>query len=218
LARGLREEGNGRMTEKQNNDAARVVGDVMKALSGDPLLDPTKVTKDALEARFLDPKAVDEILQLKAIFDQVAAGNPVDVDQLARQLDEVVADLERDSNIRKSAREIHKIQGDLQDKEAEIAMVGGMLDGLPTDGSPLDPQQVDELKSQIEDLMAKLAGDPDLRPEDVNLDTLKEMGLGDKVTDQLMMLKTLHDDLASGKPVDVENLKESLAAVLDVLK
>jgi hypothetical protein len=93
-----------------------------------------------------------------------------------------------------------------------------MLDGLPTDGSPLDPKQVDELQSQIEDLMAKLAGNPDLRPEDCTPDTLREMGLGDKVTYQLIMLKTLYDDLASGKPVDVEKLKDGLAAVLKDLE
>lgn len=214
----LKNSGNLKTTPDQNKKTNQSVDDVIKALSGDPLLDPTKVTKDHLEARFLDPKAVDQILQLKAIFDQVAAGKPVNVDQLTRQLDAVVADLERDSSIRKSAREIHKIQGDLQHKEADIALLNGMLDGLPTDGSPLDPTKVDELQSQIEDLMAKLAGNPDLRPEDVNLDTLKEMGLGVKVTDQLLMLKTLHDDLASGDALDLENLKEGLAAVLKDLE
>ena len=218
LGEDLRGSGNAKTTDKQNNEATHIIADVMKSLSGDPLLDPTKVTKDSLEAKFLDPKAVDEILKLKSIFDRVAAGKPVDVDQLTRQLDEVVADLERDSNIRKSARELRKIEGDLQDKEAEMALVSGMLDGLPTDGSPLDPKQVDELKSQIEDLMAKLAGDPDLRPEDANLDTLREKGLGDKVTDQLLMLKNLYDDLASGGLVDVEKLKDGLASVLDVLR
>jgi hypothetical protein len=80
LAGDLRESGNVKTTDKQNNDATHILGDVMKSLSGDPLLDPTKVTKDALEAKFLDPKAVDEILQLKAIFDQVATGKPVDID------------------------------------------------------------------------------------------------------------------------------------------
>merc|ERR1712214_272123 len=73
------------------------VAEVMKDLANDPELDPKTINRRTLRKSGVDPKAIDEIMKLKTIYDEVDDGKAVDIPKIRQELDEVINDLEENA-------------------------------------------------------------------------------------------------------------------------
>jgi hypothetical protein len=92
----------------QDYEIQKSVRDIMKDLAGDQELDPENMTKKGLRQKGLDPTTIDELMKLKVIWNEVKDGKPVDASHLKDELDEVIAEIEKDAEHKRAEDDILK--------------------------------------------------------------------------------------------------------------
>jgi hypothetical protein len=92
----------------QDYEIQKSVKDIMKGLAGDQELDVGNITKKGLRQKGLDPVTIDELMKLKVIWNEVKDGKPVDASHLKEELDEVIAEIEKDAEDKRAEDEIMK--------------------------------------------------------------------------------------------------------------
>jgi len=74
--------------------------------------------------------------------------------------------MKREAIIKKSQREIQKIEENVETKREDINKIQELENSLPKKGKTT-PAQNDKIKNQIIDIMRDLANDPKLNPDDI---------------------------------------------------
>ena len=96
-------------------------------------------------------------------------------------------------------------------------LIADIQSGLPASG-PVPAKIKDKLKSQIEDLIKKISGDPNLTPQDCTAPNLTNKDLPESSKEHLTKLKDLHDQLSAPSPVDAAQLAKYLDKILTSLR
>merc|ERR1711976_336061 len=112
--------------EDQDYEVMCVIRDVMRDISGDPKLDPPKVTKRGLKKQGLNDRTVDELMKLQVIYLEVMDGKPVDIKHLRAEIDAVMAELKRDGQLQRSERMIGELKDDVKHKKDDINKIKHM--------------------------------------------------------------------------------------------
>merc|ERR1711935_899166 len=201
-------------TPAQNKELMREVTQIMRDIAKDPKLDPPAVNKRMLRAKNLSPTAIDEEMKLKHIYDEVAAGKPVDIRHLRAELDDVMYEMEQDAKNEKAEVEILKDDDEIVHEQHDIDKLKGLENALGKDGMTTEDQDY-EIMMAIRDIMRDLAKDPKLEPVKVTKKGLERKNYTPRVVDELMRLKTIYDEVASGKPVDIAHLRAEIDAVME---
>lgn len=203
----------GLTTPRQDKQLARQIGDLMRDLANDQSLDPAIVTEDSLKASGLPEKVVLQELKLKDLLDLLLDPKPVDIAHLRAELDSIMKDLQKAMDLEEA--EV-AIIADAANKLQDINLLKDFEDKLPNDGLTTPAQNL-ELKADIEKIMRDLAKDPELDPQTVNKENLREKGLSPSTIDEILLLKDLWDDLAKEKPLDVKDLKANLEKITNLM-
>ena len=203
----------GLTTPAQDKVLAGQIKELMRDLANEPSLDPSKVTEDSLKASGLPEKVVLQELKLKSLLDLLLDPKPVDIAHLRAELDSLMKDLEK--AVGREEAEV-AIIGDAANKLQDINLLKDFEDKLPADGLTMPAQNL-ELKADIEKIMRDLAKDPELDPQTVNKENLREKGLSPSTIDEILLLKDLWDDLAKEKPLDVKDLKAKLEKITNLM-
>merc|ERR1711935_1162976 len=201
-------------TPAQNKELMREVTQIMRDIAKDPKLDPPAVNKRMLRAKGLSPTTIDEEMKLKHIYDEVCAGKPVDIRHLRAELDDVMFEMEQDAKHEKEEVEFLKNTDDIVHEQHDIDKLKGLEDALGKDGMTTEDQDY-EIMMAIRDIMRALAKDPKLEPVKVTKKGLERKNYTPRVVDELMRLKTIYDEVASGKPVDIAHLRAEIDAVME---
>jgi predicted transcriptional regulator len=193
----------GMTTEDMDYEIMMEIRDIMRDLAHDPLLEPIKVTKSGLKRKGHGTRTVDELMKLKQIYEEVASGKPVEINQ--------------DIRVKKSEREIVAIKEDVEHKKDDIGKLEGLEKALGETGSTTKAQD-DMIKKEIAGIMRDLANDPNLDPPTVTKRSLAANGMTPRLIDEEMKLKKIYMEVAGGKPVDIKKLRAELEAVMEEIE
>merc|ERR1711935_795485 len=200
-------------TPAQNKELMREITEIMRDIAKDPKLDPAKVNKRILRAKGLSPTTIDEEMKLKHIYDEVASGKPVDIRHLRAELDDVMYEMEQDAKHEKAEVEALKNTDPIAHEKHDIDRLKGLEGHLGKTGMTTEDQDY-EIMCEIRDVMRDLANDPHLEPVKVTKSGLEKKGYSPRLVDELMKLKRIYDEVASGKPVDIAHLREEMDDVM----
>jgi len=204
-------------TKDQDQDIKDTVLKMMRDLADDQNLSPKTITRQTLRLKKLDPQTIDEIMKLKNIYLEVEAGKPVDIKHIREELDEVIHELDEDVEEKKSQREIIQSKDHEEHLIHDSHIIRDLESHLPMTGMTTEKQDY-EIKYEVTEIMRDLASDQSLNPEKVSKYSLKKMDLSPKTINEIMKLKQIYDEVASGKPVDIKHIREELDLVLDQIE
>jgi hypothetical protein len=124
-------------------------------------------------------------MALKDIHDKVKDGQPVDANELKNALENMKKAIDDDVKDKQEQKDIINNP----DKTDSLNHVGNSIDkttdALPDSGETT-PDQNYKVKSDVENMIKNLTGDPSINPETLTKDDLKKMGLDDKTIDEIM--------------------------------
>jgi predicted transcriptional regulator len=204
-------------TPEQNKELMREITQIMRDLAKDPKLEPATVTKMSLRNKGLSPTRIDEEMKLKNIYDEVALGKPVGVTHLRAELDDVMYEMEQDAAKEKAQVELMKNTDVIAHEKADIDKLKGLEDALGKDGMTTEDQDY-EIMMAIRDIMRDLAKDPKLEPVKVTKKGLERKKYTPRVVEELLKLKKIYDEVASGKPVDIAHLRAEMDDIMEELE
>ena len=186
---------------------------VMRDLAKDQGLEPESVSKMGLRKKGLSPTTIDEEMKLKKIYMEVAAGKPVDIKQLRLELDDVRWEMEQDALKEQKEVALLKSGDDIAHEQHDIDRLKKLEDALGGQGMTTEDQDY-AIMCEIRDIMRDLAKDAKLEPVRVNKKGLERKGYTPRTVDELMKLKHIYDEVASGKSVDIAHLREEMDDVM----
>jgi predicted amino acid-binding ACT domain protein len=204
-------------TAAQNKELMREITQIMRDLAKDPKLDPATVNKRSLRAKGLSPATIDEEMKLKHIYDEVASGKAVDVRHLRAELDDVMFEMEQDAIREREEAEFLKNTDEIFHEQHDVDELKGLEDGLDKDGMTTEDQDY-EIMMAIRDIMRDLAKDPKLNPVAVTKKGLERKNFTPRLVDELLKLKKIYDEVASGKPVDIAHLRAEMDDVMEEME
>ena len=124
-------------------------------------------------------------MALKDIHDKVKDGQPVEANELKSDLENLQKKIDDDISNKKDQKDIINNPN----KTDNLSHVGNSIDkttdALPDSGETT-PDQNYKVKSDVENMIKNLSGDPSINPETVTKDDLSKMGLDDKTIDEIM--------------------------------
>jgi hypothetical protein len=203
----------GLTTKAQDIEIQRSVRDIIGDLAGDSNIDPSKMTKKGLREKGLDPKTIDELMKLKVIYQEVDKGKAVDVKHIKQELDEVIAEIEKDAEHKRAEEDILKNADEFTHKMYDAEKLKELELHLPIIGKTNADQDY-EIQKSVRDIMQDLAHDKNLNPETMSKKDLMRMDLDPKTIDELMKLKGIWNEVKDGKPVDSKHLRQELDEVV----
>ena len=98
-------------------------------------------------------------------------------------------------------------------EEQDIDRLKNLEDALGKGGMTTEDQDY-AIMCEIRDIMRDLANDPKLNPATVTKKELARKGLSDRVIDEEMKLKKIYDEVADGKPVDIDHLRAEMDDIM----
>jgi predicted transcriptional regulator len=203
----------GETTKAQDEMIKKEIAKVMRDLAKDPTLDPPKVTKMGLMKKGLSPTTIDEEMKLKHIYMEVCEGKPVDIKHLRVELDDVMYEMEQDALNEQKEVALLKSRDDIANEQNDIDRLKKLEGALGGTGLTTEDQDY-AIMCEIRDIMRDLAKDPKLEPIKVTKKGLERKKYTPRTVDELMKLKKIYDEVASGKPVDIAHLREEMDDVM----
>jgi predicted transcriptional regulator len=156
-------------------------------------------------------------MELKKIYNEVASGKPVDIAHLRAELDDVMYQMEQDAAKEKAEAQIMKNPDVITHEEHDIDKLKGLEDALGEGGLTTEDQDY-AIMCEIRDIMRDLAKDPKLEPVKVTKKGLERKGNTPRVVEELLKLKKIYDEVASGKPVDIAHLRAEMDDIMQEME
>jgi hypothetical protein len=150
-------------TAAQNKELMGEITQIMRDLAKDQMLDPPKVTKMGLRKMGLSPTTIDEEMKLKHIYEEIAAGKPVDVAHLRAELDDVMYEMEQEAANEREEVKVLQSSDDIIHEQHDIDRLKKLEDALGGEGMTNEDQDY-AIMCTIRDIMRDLAKDSKLEP------------------------------------------------------